>query len=153
MIDQNAKLSVFCTRPAIYAPIFNFLVEFLGTTVLIGGAELISYQRHFLPVPLNQLWPSFYAFYVGWFIFLIILGLGGPTGVLHFGFFLQRPASVKLPHCWLDLDKSCPSQVWPSTLHAILDHVWPIFCCRSPGKAPQNGIMAGYLLLPPCWAG
>ena len=27
--DQNAKLSIFATRPAIYNPFFNFLCEFM----------------------------------------------------------------------------------------------------------------------------
>ena len=31
--DQNAKLSIFATRPAIYSPLLNFLCEIMGTTV------------------------------------------------------------------------------------------------------------------------
>lgn len=31
--DQNAKLSIFATRPAIYAPLYNFITETMGTTV------------------------------------------------------------------------------------------------------------------------
>ncbi len=43
--DQNAKLSIFATRPAIYAPPFNFLSEFLATIALLLGAQLISMVR------------------------------------------------------------------------------------------------------------
>jgi glycerol uptake facilitator-like aquaporin len=42
--DQNAKLSVFATRPAINAPIFNWLAEFMATVMLIGGAFLAEFQ-------------------------------------------------------------------------------------------------------------
>lgn len=34
--DQNAKLSIFATRPAIYSPLLNCLTEFMGTTVRIN---------------------------------------------------------------------------------------------------------------------
>ena len=40
--DRNAKLSIFCTRPAIYAPIFNWIAELGGTVILIVGALLID---------------------------------------------------------------------------------------------------------------
>ena len=39
--DANAKLSIFCTRPALYSPVFNFLTEFLATTALLFGALMI----------------------------------------------------------------------------------------------------------------
>lgn len=55
--DQNAKLSVFATRPAIPSPIFNWLAEFLGTAMLIGGAFLIDFQVLLLlspPAPLSS---------------------------------------------------------------------------------------------------
>jgi hypothetical protein len=42
--DQNAKLSIFATRPAIYAPLYNFLTETMGTVALILLALLIELQ-------------------------------------------------------------------------------------------------------------
>lgn len=42
--DQNAKLSVFATRPAIYSPLFNFITETMGTVALILLALLIELQ-------------------------------------------------------------------------------------------------------------
>lgn len=40
--DQNAKLSIFATRPATYSPAFNFLCELLSTLALTYGALMIS---------------------------------------------------------------------------------------------------------------
>ncbi len=51
--DQNAKLSVFATRPAIPSPIFNWLAEMMGTAMLIGGAFLVDFQ-----VAISLLLPS-----------------------------------------------------------------------------------------------
>jgi glycerol uptake facilitator-like aquaporin len=42
--DQNAKLSIFATRPAIYSPLFNFITETMGTVALILLALLIELQ-------------------------------------------------------------------------------------------------------------
>jgi glycerol uptake facilitator-like aquaporin len=42
--DQNAKLSIFATRPAIYAPLYNFITEMMGTVALILLALLIELQ-------------------------------------------------------------------------------------------------------------
>lgn len=44
MADQNAKLSIFATRPAIYAPLYNFITEMMGTVALILLALLIELQ-------------------------------------------------------------------------------------------------------------
>jgi glycerol uptake facilitator-like aquaporin len=40
--DQNAKLSIFATRPAIYVPLYNFLTEAMGTAMLILGALMVE---------------------------------------------------------------------------------------------------------------
>ncbi len=42
--DQNLKLSIFATRPAINAPLFNLLTETMGTAALILIALLIELQ-------------------------------------------------------------------------------------------------------------
>ena len=44
MIDQNTKLSVFATRPAIYAPFFNWITEFVGTAFKVAGVQGIYLQ-------------------------------------------------------------------------------------------------------------
>lgn len=45
--DQNAKLSIFATRPAIYSPLYNFITETMGTVALILLALLIELQVGF----------------------------------------------------------------------------------------------------------
>ena len=40
--DQNIKLAIFATRPAIYVPLFNFISEMMGTAMLLLGALLIE---------------------------------------------------------------------------------------------------------------
>jgi len=44
VIDQNTKLSVFATRPAIYAPFFNWITEFVGTAFKVAGVQGIYLQ-------------------------------------------------------------------------------------------------------------
>jgi glycerol uptake facilitator-like aquaporin len=114
VIDKNTKLSVFATRPAIPSPLLNFVVEFLGTLFLIMGAELINFQSHFLYFPLNNLWsPFLYAWFVGWYIFLIVCGLGGPTG----GWAWPSMGSVRLagwlPACQISCVSPHPSARLP----------------------------------------
>lgn len=79
--DQNVKLSIFCTRPAIYSPLFNFLCEFMCTTALIYGALMIYARRDLLYGPERLLYRSEEGIWIGFFVFLCILGLGGPTGI------------------------------------------------------------------------
>lgn len=42
--DQNAKLSIFATRPAIYSPLYNFITETMGTVALLILVLLIEMQ-------------------------------------------------------------------------------------------------------------
>jgi len=42
--DQNAKLSIFATRPAIYSPLYNFITEVMGTVALLLLVLLIEMQ-------------------------------------------------------------------------------------------------------------
>jgi glycerol uptake facilitator-like aquaporin len=79
--DRNVKLSIFCTRPAIYSPPFNFLCEFMSTTALIYGALMIYARRDLLDLPERSLFRSLEGIWIGFFVFLLILGLGGPTGI------------------------------------------------------------------------
>ena len=53
MIDQNTKLSVFATRPAIYAPFFNWITEFVGTAFKVAGVQGIYLQVWCCPLTLN----------------------------------------------------------------------------------------------------
>ncbi|KAJ3115948.1 hypothetical protein HDU96_010810 [Phlyctochytrium bullatum] len=108
--DQAMKLSVFATRPAIYLPVHNFFVECLGTATLIFGAFLIddhlksaamSAGEAFRGVPLTAspvqstvkvaFDASFSPMFKGFFIMVLVMGMGGPTG------FAANPARDLAP--------------------------------------------------------
>ncbi|MBM3416199.1 MAG: aquaporin family protein [Bacteroidetes bacterium] len=70
--DVNAKLSVFCTAPAIRNTTWNLLTEIIGTFILVLGASLLSKPESHA----GQLG----ALPVGLLVLAIGLSLGGPTG-------------------------------------------------------------------------
>lgn len=72
-IDKATKLSCFATRPAIFFPLANFFAEFIATTILILGCQLLDDRYNAVG---DATAPVLKGFLVG----LIILGLGGPTG-------------------------------------------------------------------------
>jgi glycerol uptake facilitator protein len=75
--DASAKLSIFCTIPAIRNPMANVMCETIGTAVLVFGALAIP-SSHNLTQPG---WATgFGPLLIGLLIFAIGLSLGGPTG-------------------------------------------------------------------------
>jgi len=75
--DPVAKLSVFCTVPAIRCPLANFFCEVIGATVLVFGALAIPSVHNFTA----QGWATGMGpLLIGLLIFAIGLSLGGPTG-------------------------------------------------------------------------
>ncbi|KAJ3330453.1 hypothetical protein HDU76_005664 [Blyttiomyces sp. JEL0837] len=80
--DQATKLSVFATRPAIYVPVHNFLVETLGTFMLMFGVALLEDRVTALKNPPLQaaLNATLVPFLIGLYITCLVLGMGGPTG-------------------------------------------------------------------------
>lgn len=79
--DQNAKLTIFCTRPAIYTPILNFVCEVMSTAALVFGALMLYQRREMLLSNERDLFRSIEGMWIGFFVFVVILGLGGPTGI------------------------------------------------------------------------
>eukprot|EP00797_Seminavis_robusta_P010757 Sro17_g012220.2 (485) ;mRNA; r:55887-57341 len=81
--DASAKLSIFGTRPAIYNRPWNFLQEAIATAVLVLGAELFNLRKE-VQTELTGTWQDgafFQSLYVALYITLLVLGLGGPTGL------------------------------------------------------------------------
>ncbi len=70
--DQDAKLGVFCTGPAIRNPISNLLTEAIATFVLVYAVLHITSPDAGLG--------SLDALPVGLVVFAIGMSLGGPTG-------------------------------------------------------------------------
>lgn len=78
--DQNIKLSIFATRPAIYVPLFNFISEMMGTAMLLLGALLIELSVYYLPASQRAIFTTcVQSFIISWMIVVFIAGLGGPT--------------------------------------------------------------------------
>lgn len=105
--DQNAKLSIFATRPAIYTPVFNFLCEVMATTALIFGALMMYARRDLLTAENRVLFQSYEGMWIGFFVFVCILGLGGPTGIA------ANPArdfGPRLAHALLPIPGKGPSE-------------------------------------------
>lgn len=70
--DGSAKLSVFCTAPAIPNPLYNVITEAIGTFVLVLGALLMAKPEMKLG--------SLDALPIALLVLGIGLSLGGPTG-------------------------------------------------------------------------
>jgi glycerol uptake facilitator protein len=70
--DNDLKLAVFCTAPAIRNPLFNLLTEIIGTFVLLFGALTMSKSAQTLG--------ALDALPVALLVLGIGLSLGGPTG-------------------------------------------------------------------------
>jgi glycerol uptake facilitator-like aquaporin len=86
--DSAAKLSIFATRPAIYNLPFNFMQEALASAVLFFGAEMFKLstqvrqeQSGDSSVITAREDPLMLALWVSLFITLLVLGLGGVTGL------------------------------------------------------------------------
>jgi glycerol uptake facilitator len=71
--DEESKLSVFSTVPAIRRPPMNFLTEIIGTFALMFGVMALSAYK---PSAQSGLTPLL----VGFLVWSIGLSLGGPTG-------------------------------------------------------------------------
>lgn len=71
--DPGAKLSVFCTGPAIRKTVPNFITEVIGTFLLVFGILAIVADNTTLETGLAPL-------LIGLLVFAIGMSLGGPTG-------------------------------------------------------------------------
>ena len=82
--DPVAIRNCFCTGPAIDAPFWNFVTEFIGTAVLIFGILAIGANAGELPQGEVDLAKAFSVgvnpLLVGLLVAGIGLSLGGPTG-------------------------------------------------------------------------
>lgn len=83
--DQELKLAVFCTAPAIRRPVSNFLAEVIGTVILLFGILAIAANAQKLTNPtgidLSLVFSqAVQPILVGFLVWGIGLSLGGPTG-------------------------------------------------------------------------
>ncbi len=82
--DQDLKLGVFCTGPAIRNTAANFIAEFIGTVMLVFGVLAIITTLGVVGVGDATLAGAFGAgvapLLVGLLVVVIGMSLGGPTG-------------------------------------------------------------------------
>jgi len=71
--DRAVKLACFTTSPGIYSPLHNFICEFLSTVSLVVGVVMI--------VDRLSMHDIFGPFFIGVYIIVMLLGLGGPTAL------------------------------------------------------------------------
>lgn len=90
-VDPAAKLSVFCTGPAIRSPLSNLISEIIGTAVLILGL---------LTIGANTFTEGVFPLIVGLLIISIGLSLGSTTG---FAINPARDLGPRLAHFLLPI--------------------------------------------------
>jgi glycerol uptake facilitator len=76
--DQDAKLGVFCTAPAVRHALSNLTTEVIGTAVLVLGLLAVLTPANL--VPNSGFDHAFAPLLVGAIVWVIGLSLGGPTG-------------------------------------------------------------------------
>ncbi|MBS0210953.1 MAG: aquaporin family protein [Planctomycetes bacterium] len=102
--DQNAKLAVFCTAPAIRRMCANFLCELIGTFVLVLGVLAILRPDNLRPG--TGLALGIGPLLVGLLVWSIGLSLGGPTG---YAINPARDLGPRLAHALLPIAGKGPS--------------------------------------------
>ncbi|KAL6763725.1 aquaporin-like protein [Haematococcus lacustris] len=116
--DQNMKLSVFTTRPAIYSPLLNFTCELMSTTVLVCGGRLLS--RRLAALGAAGGGGALDPLYSGLLLLVLLLGLGGPTGL---SANPARDLGPRLAHWLLPIPSKGPSELrsygWVPPLAAL----------------------------------
>ncbi|KAI8892825.1 aquaporin-like protein [Globomyces pollinis-pini] len=107
--DQAKKLSTCSTRPAIDAPVYNFICEFIGTFILSFGGSLIDDR---LTIDPDTLTTSIYSrglspLITSFFIMTLVMVLGGPTG---FSANPARDLGPRIAHALLPINGKGPSE-------------------------------------------
>lgn len=131
--DQNVKLGIFSTRPAIYMPIHNLVCEFICTVVLLICANMANARSNQLYEPGRGLFGSLFGIWLGFLVFLMILVIGGPTGLAANP---ARDLGPRIAHFLLPIPGKGPSE--------FLSYGWIPIIAPLAGGAAAGGL---YLLL------
>ena len=126
--DQELKLAVFCTAPAIRHRFFNFLSEVIGTAILIFGILAIAANAQKLTTPTGVDLSLVFSqgiqpILVGFLVWGIGLSLGGPTG---YAINPARDLGPRLAHALLPIvrkGKSDWSYAWIPIVAPLLGGV------------------------------
>ncbi len=129
--EQDGKLAVFCTGPAIRRPLANLLTEIIGTFVLVVGVLAILRPENM--VANSGFDKGFAPLLVGVLVWSIGLSLGGPTG---YAINPARDFGPRLAHALLPIAGKGGSD-W--------SYAWV------PIVGPIIGGVAGALFFKFCW--
>lgn len=113
--DQDAKLSVFATIPAIRHPLSNMISEVVGTFVLVLGL---------LAIGANEFTEGLNPLIVGALILAIGLSLGGTTG---YAINPARDLGPRIAHFFLPIPGKGPSDwkyAWVPVVGPIIGGVY-----------------------------
>lgn len=127
--DQNIKLGIFSTRPAIYAPAYNFLCEFICTVTLLVVINLVAERGSMLFEPSRGLWNALFGIWVGFYVFLLVLVIGGPTGL---AVNPARDLGPRIAHFLLPIPGKGPSE--------FIKYGWVPVLAPLAGGAAAGGI-------------
>lgn len=116
MADQNIKLSVFATRPALYAPWWDLGCEISASALLVLLSVIFTGHIDAHLIEAGKITPQLFslkAFYSAMLMFGIIIGLGGPTGpamnasrdlsprLVHFLFPISGKGGSEWEYAWV----------------------------------------------------
>lgn len=109
--DPAAKLAVFSTAPEIRSPFANFLCEAIGTAMLLFGVLAIGANTDAIQTASEIDLSVVYAtginpLLVGFLVWAIGLGLGGPTG---YAINPARDLGPRIAHAFLPIPGKGPS--------------------------------------------
>lgn len=106
-LDQNIKLSIFCTRPAIYNPFCNALCEFICTIFIVISVTMIGDRANTLYEPAREAYSAVIPGWVGMAVFIFVLNIGGPTGL---AVNTARDLGPRIAHWFLPIPGKGPSE-------------------------------------------
>ncbi len=121
--DKEAKLAIFCTSPAINAPLSNLISEIMGTMVLVFGLMFIG---------ANEFTDGLNPLVVGGLIMIIGFGLGGTTGfainpardlgprLMHFILPISGKGTSGWSYAWIPIVGPIIGGVFGAQLHQAL---------------------------------
>ena len=120
--SKDLKRMSFCTQPAIYKPIFNFITELIATFILLF-AVLAVIDKH------NSLTGGLAPYIIGVVVFSIGLSLGGPTG---YAINPARDLSPRLAHSLIySFKESQWFYAWIPLLAPLIGGVLGALCYKS----------------------
>jgi len=105
--DQNAKLAVFATRPAMFVPICNLLNEVIGTMLLTSGILMLNQRGGMIWKGEDAVYMhGLKSFWVGILVVVLVLCLGGPGVALN----PARDLGPRIAHWVLPIAGKGPSE-------------------------------------------